>query len=230
MGARPRARSEPAADRTASNDDLIRASILGAPPIMARRSGFNGVNDLSPDAPFGHADGSRPSTWLTESVKHTHRKHAMNTWPQHVIAVLVAGVKNWALVDLHGYVGYLREPRATQDVEGAVSFGQRRLGWRVFALCNAGSRVWRRTPQRGQRPVVGREHRNAGTTWAHWPRDGGRLLGSVRHGTGEAASGLVRCKSRWFRSFDVTVGCGAGGWLGGGTGFRAPRCSNRDSR
>ena len=52
----------------------------------------------------------------------------MNVSPQEVIDVLVAaGVKNWVLMGLHGYVGYLPEPRATQDVDVMVPSGQRKL-------------------------------------------------------------------------------------------------------
>ena len=51
----------------------------------------------------------------------------MDISPQQVIDVLVAaGVKNWVLMGLHGYVGYLPEPRATQDVDVMVPYGQRK--------------------------------------------------------------------------------------------------------
>ena len=46
--------------------------------------------------------------------------------PQQVIDVLVAaGVKKWVLMGLHGYVGYLAEPRATQDVDVLVGIRER---------------------------------------------------------------------------------------------------------
>lgn len=46
----------------------------------------------------------------------------MDITPQPVIDVLVkAGVKKWVLMGLYGYVGYLAEPRATQDVDVMVS-------------------------------------------------------------------------------------------------------------
>ena len=132
MGAKPPARSKPgtktAAAKAASNAEFFTPEYLERRRrIMARRSGFEGMDDLNPKAPAGHADGIRTSTWLTQSVKHTHRKHAMNISPQDVIDVLVAaGVKNWVLMGLHGYVGYLPEPRATQDVDVMVPFGQRK--------------------------------------------------------------------------------------------------------
>ncbi|NLY01411.1 MAG: hypothetical protein GXY83_35415 [Rhodopirellula sp.] len=46
----------------------------------------------------------------------------MDISPQDVIDVLVAaGIKNWVLMGLHGYVGYLPDPRATQDVDVMVA-------------------------------------------------------------------------------------------------------------
>ena len=51
----------------------------------------------------------------------------MDISPQAVIDVLVAaGVKNWVLMGLHGYVGYLPDPRATQDVDVMVPYRQRK--------------------------------------------------------------------------------------------------------
>jgi len=46
---------------------------------------------------------------------------------QDVIDVLVAAeVKGWVLMGLHGYVGYLPDPRATQDVDVMVPYSQRK--------------------------------------------------------------------------------------------------------
>ena len=70
------------------------------------------MDNLNLKDPTGHAGGVRTSTWLTQSVKHTHRKHAIIISPRDVILVLVAtGMKNTALSGLHGYVGYLPETR-----------------------------------------------------------------------------------------------------------------------
>jgi hypothetical protein len=94
---------------------------------MARATAWKGVDDLDPKRPAGHAYGIRTSTRLTDYIKRTHRKRAMNVSPQQVIDALVAaGVKNWVLMGLHGYVGYLPEPRATQDVDVMVPYGQRK--------------------------------------------------------------------------------------------------------
>ena len=46
--------------------------------------------------------------------------------PQQVIDVLVAaGVKKWVLMGLHGIVGYIADPRATQDVDVLVGIRDR---------------------------------------------------------------------------------------------------------
>jgi hypothetical protein len=51
----------------------------------------------------------------------------MDIAPQDVIDVLVrAGIKGWVLMGLHGYVGYLPDPHATQDVDVMVPYGQRK--------------------------------------------------------------------------------------------------------
>ncbi len=50
----------------------------------------------------------------------------MDIRPQDVIDVLTAaGVKKWVLMGLHGYVGYLPQPRATQDVDLLISHADR---------------------------------------------------------------------------------------------------------
>ncbi len=94
---------------------------------MAKLDGYAGMDDLDPKGPSGHAYGVGKSTWLTTTYRQTHRPQAMNITPQAVIDVLVAaGVKNWVLMGLHGYVGYLANPRATQDVDVMVPYTQRK--------------------------------------------------------------------------------------------------------
>ncbi len=88
---------------------------------------FEGVEDLDPKVPAGHAYGVRKSSWLTQNYRSIHRKQAMNIGPQEVIDALVAaGVENWMLMGLHGYVGYLTQPRATQDVDVMIPYTQRK--------------------------------------------------------------------------------------------------------
>jgi len=91
------------------------------------REAWEGVDDLDPTAPAGHSYGVRKSAWLTANYRSIHRKQAMNIGPQEVIEVLVAaGVKNWVLMGLHGYVGYLAQPRATQDVNVTIPYRERK--------------------------------------------------------------------------------------------------------
>ena len=51
----------------------------------------------------------------------------MDIKPAEVMSCLrAAGVENWCLMGLHGYVGYLPMPRATQDVGIMVPHNQKR--------------------------------------------------------------------------------------------------------
>ena len=60
----------------------------------------------------------------------------MDITPQQVIDCLVdAGVKNWVLMGLHGYVGYLPMPRATQDVDVMVPYSQKKRAANAIATC-----------------------------------------------------------------------------------------------
>ena len=87
---------------------------------IAKTSGFMDYGD--PTEPVGHAYGVRLSSRLTRDYRQLHRRLAMDIGPQEVIDVLVkAGVKKWVLMGLHGYVGYMAAPRATQDVDILVS-------------------------------------------------------------------------------------------------------------
>lgn len=96
--------------------------------------GFCGIDEGDPTGPSGHAYGIRKSTWLTSTFRETHRKDAMDIKPQDVIDVLVAaGVKDWVLMGLHGYVGYLPQPRATQDVDVMVSNRSRKKAREAIA-------------------------------------------------------------------------------------------------
>ena len=116
-------------------------SELATPELIERRrtamaryaEAFEGVDDLDPKGPAGHAYGVRKSAWLTQDYRRIHRRQAMNIGPQEVIDVLVAaGVKNWVLMGLHGYVGYLAQPRATQDVDVMVPYSERKRAVRAI--------------------------------------------------------------------------------------------------
>jgi hypothetical protein len=93
---------------------------------LAQLPGPGGMDELDPQGPAGHAYAIRKSTWLTSSFRRQHRKGAMDITPQDVIdALITGGVKDWVLMGLHGYVGYMPEPRATQDVDVMVPYKSR---------------------------------------------------------------------------------------------------------
>jgi hypothetical protein len=93
---------------------------------LAQLPGPVGMDGLEPRGPAGHAYAIRKSTWLTSEFRRQHREGAMDITPQDVIDALVAGgVKDWVLMGLHGYVGYMSEPRATQDVDVMVGYSSR---------------------------------------------------------------------------------------------------------
>ncbi len=93
---------------------------------LVREDGFAGVDATDPKCAAGHANGIHTSTRLTTYYRQTHRKQAMDVTPQQVIDCLVAAdIKNWVLMGLHGYVGYLPMPRATQDVDVMVPYSQK---------------------------------------------------------------------------------------------------------
>jgi hypothetical protein len=101
---------------------------------IAEASGFRGIDDGDPTLPAGHAYAIRKSTWLTSYTKRHQRKAAMDISPQDVIDVLnAAGVKNWVLMGLHGYVGYMPNPRATQDVDVMVPYSSRAKAKKAIA-------------------------------------------------------------------------------------------------
>jgi hypothetical protein len=83
--------------------------------------------ELEPKTPSGHAYAIALSTRLTSDYRQTHKRESMNITPQQLIDVLVAAdVKGWVLMGLHGYAGYLPEPRATQDVDVMVPYSQKK--------------------------------------------------------------------------------------------------------
>jgi hypothetical protein len=101
---------------------------------QARAVGFQGADFGDPKSPAGHAYAIRKSTWLTSEFRRVHRKAAMDITPQDVIDVLnEAGVKSWVLMGLHGYLGYMPEPRATQDVDVMVRHSERERAKKAIA-------------------------------------------------------------------------------------------------
>jgi hypothetical protein len=98
------------------------------------QGGPQDMDDGEPTLPAGHAYAIRKSTWITSEFRRVHRKGAMDITPQDVIDALNAGgVKNWVLMGLHGYVGYMPNPRATQDVDIMVPYSARQRAKKAIA-------------------------------------------------------------------------------------------------
>jgi hypothetical protein len=101
---------------------------------MEQVTAFKGVDALDPKRPSGHAYAIRASTRLTSYTKNHQRKAAMDIAPQDVIDALdSAGVKNWVLMGLHGYVGYMPDPRATQAVDVMVPYSEKNRAKKAIA-------------------------------------------------------------------------------------------------
>ena len=96
--------------------------------------GWAGHDQLDPRGPSGHAYGIQVSARLTSYYRSKHRTDTVDVTPQDVMDCLVrAGVKNWVLMGLHGYVGYLPMPRATQDVDVMVPYNQKTKAAKAIA-------------------------------------------------------------------------------------------------
>ncbi len=94
--------------------------------LMVQTAGFQGLDDTDPTGPSGHAYGIRVSSRLTSDYRKRLRRGIVDVTPEEVIQCLNdANVKGWMLMGLHGYVGYLPMPRATQDVDVMVPFSQK---------------------------------------------------------------------------------------------------------
>lgn len=102
---------------------------------MLSQEGFKGVDQTDPSGPCGHAYGIRKSEWLTTAFRNQYRPQSLNVLPQEVMDCLKdAGVKDWVLIGLHGYVGYLSQPRATQDVDVMVPYSQKKKAMKAIML------------------------------------------------------------------------------------------------
>jgi hypothetical protein len=89
--------------------------------------GFAGHDASDPKVPSGHAHGIEVSTRLTSCYRTTHDRRALDITPRQVMDCLrAAEVKDWLLMGLHGYVGYLPMPRATQDVDVMIPYSQKK--------------------------------------------------------------------------------------------------------
>jgi hypothetical protein len=91
--------------------------------MLVQTAGFEGVDALDPTGPSGHDYGLRVSSRLTTDYRRRLRRGIVDVTPEDVIECMkTAKVKNWVLMGLHGFVGYLPMPRATQDVNVMVPY------------------------------------------------------------------------------------------------------------
>ena len=94
---------------------------------IAKNDAPHDLNVGEPRGPVGHEYGIRTTTRLIRNYRELHRRDALDITPQQVIDVLVkGGVKKWVLMGLHGYAGYLADPRSTQDVDVMVAPSERK--------------------------------------------------------------------------------------------------------
>jgi hypothetical protein len=126
-----------------------------SPEYLAARnaalSGYDlrGLDAGDPTGPCGHDYGLRVSTRLTSDYRELWRKQSMDIKPAEVMECFrKAGVQNWCLMGLHGYVGYLPMPRATQDVDVMVPHNQKKKA--VKAICER----WPQLEKEEFEPVV----------------------------------------------------------------------------
>ncbi|WP_160148116.1 hypothetical protein [Rubripirellula obstinata] len=101
---------------------------------MLAQDGFKGVDETDPTAARGHAYGLHKSRMLTTDYRTRLKRGSVDVTPHEVIDCLrAAGVKDWVLMGLHGYVGYLPMPRATQDVDVMVPYSQKQKAKKAIA-------------------------------------------------------------------------------------------------
>lgn len=114
--------------------DTTSAEYLAARNAALSGYDLRGLESGDPTGPCGHVYGMRISTRLTTDYRTTWRSQSMDVKPGEVMDCLRnAGVQNWCLMGLHGYVGYLPMPRATQGVDVMVPHNQKQKA--VKAIC-----------------------------------------------------------------------------------------------
>lgn len=115
---------------TEQRNQLIREALAKHNPGVTNFSHDIG----SPTRPVGHPSGIGTATSIVRSYRKDHRRGSLNVEPQDVIDVLQkANIRRWVLMGLYGYVGYLANPRATQDVD--ILVGADEIERVVQAIC-----------------------------------------------------------------------------------------------
>ena len=112
---------------SSSHDEFFTPTYLERRRRAIEAAGWPDDLDVGdPTLPAGHEYAIRVSARLTSDFRRQYRKGAMDITPQDVIDALnAADVKKWVLMGLHGYVGYMPDPRATQDVDVMVPHSER---------------------------------------------------------------------------------------------------------
>ncbi len=101
-----------------NRDQLIREALERFRPGSSNEASHEAG---MPTAAVGHLQGIDIATHITYHFRETWRPQSMKITPHQVIeAIVSAGVQKWVLMGLYGYVGYLSQPRATQDVDVLV--------------------------------------------------------------------------------------------------------------
>ena len=101
---------------------------------MLAHDGYRGMDETDPTGPSGHAYGLRTSSRLTTDYRQRTGRGCVDVTPQDVIDCLrAAGIKKWMLMGLHGLVGYLPMPRATQDVDVMVPYSEKSRAAKAIA-------------------------------------------------------------------------------------------------
>ncbi len=102
--------------------------------IAISTGGFPGVGETIPRGPCGHAYGIHKSSFLTSEFRTRLRRGTVDAKPEELVdCIIKAGIKQWVLMGLHGYVGYLAEPRATQDIDLMVAMNQKEKTTKAIA-------------------------------------------------------------------------------------------------
>ena len=115
---------------TEQRNARIIAALRAANPHVKNFSHDEGL----PTKPVGHQDGIRTSTRILRSYRNSHRRGSQFVEPGEVIEVLRdAGIEDFMLMGLYGYVGYMPQPRATQDVDILISSASVETGIRAIS-------------------------------------------------------------------------------------------------
>ena len=102
--------------------------------VAKNSPGFVGLDAMDPTGPCGHAYGLHKSRMLTSDYRKRLRRGIVDATPHEVIQCMNENkISSWVIMGLHGMVGYLPMPRATQDVDVMVPYSQRKKAAKAIA-------------------------------------------------------------------------------------------------